>query len=411
MNPNKKSELASWLVKTKGLLNPADQEAEIAKMAAQCPAATATEKNLVDDVDKAYEVMLIQTGAGAVSPTEVSGAPAVKPTSQISAAEELQISKTLMAQSQDRANVSANTTIESYILDRPAPDQYIPAGTKGTIVEKGWTTLMEQINSGKYTVLPDDGEDVPAEKRIASTTNFNLLKAAAEKNEPVEVYIGGLNKRPIGYLVNKGTAIGSGTAPVQMTREQLEQFLIMETAGYIIASETKPGAKLRYIAGHADPTTPGQMTPSKTQLADANKKAAIEAGSYDVSRETTNDVVPTTVKSTLQFRVKVNGQTLKDGVTPKTITKRVSLKADIPTLQRKPAYIDVFGTGLRESNGDLLEVPTGDQAKKIQEAQRAAIAALRAKAQDPAQVADLADIADKLAAFDAPTSQAPSATL
>lgn len=410
---NKKSQLATWLVKNKGIIVPEQQDTEIVKMAAQCPVATATEKGLVDDVDKAYEVMLIQTGAGSVDPTATSAPAVTSPVSAISAAESLQISKTLLAQQQDRAGVSANTTIEMLILDRPAPSEIIPAGTKGVIVEKGWKSFLAKIEgpNPEYKVLPDDGEEIDAAKRIASTTNFNTLKAAFEASTAVDVYVGGLNKKPIGYMVNKGTAVGAGSSPVQMTREQLEQFLVMDTAGYVIASETKPGAKLRYVKGRPDPSKPGQSTAGKTILADANKKAAIEAGSYDVSREKTTEVETTTCKSALQIRVEVIGKTLSDGVTPKTVTKRISLKADLPTLDRKPVYVDVFGTGIRETNSDLQEIPTGEQAKKISEAQRNAIAALRQKASDPAMLSDLAEIADKLAAFDTQATQSPAAVV
>lgn len=406
----KKAELSKWLT-TKGILLPADADAEIAKMAQQCPAATATDKGLTTDVDKAYEVMLIMQGSASVAPTETVAPVATAPVDTVSTAEKQQIARTLAAQGQDRAAVSANSSIDQLILDRPDPKDIIPAGTKGTIVEKGWQSLQDKINNGTYTVMADDSDEVEADKRIASTTNYNALKAAFENQTPVEVYVGSLNKKPIGYIVNKGTAVGEGTTPVQMTREQLEQFLVLDTAGYILASDVKPGAKLRYVKASTSKTDPGKTKPGKTMLADANKKAAIEAGSYDVSREKTANVETTTCKSALQFRVRIKDKFAKDGTTPLTKTIRVSLKADLPTLERKAKYIDVFGTGIRESNGDLKEVPTADQAKKITEAQLSAIAALRAKAQDPLQIADLAGLADKLSAFDAPSAQAPNVTM
>ena len=410
MNAQKKAELASWLVKSKGILNPEDQEKEIAKMAAQCPEAMAKEKGLVDDVDKAYETMQILTHA-VTDPTKLQVPAATQPSQAVSAEEELRISKTLLQQSQDRAQVSANTSIDELILDRPDPKDIIPAGAKGAIVEKSWNNLMEKINSGTYTVMPDDGDDVDASKRIASTTNFNILKAAFEAGTPVDIYIGGLNTRNIGYVVRKGSAVGSSSEAVQMTREQLTNFVVVETAGYITASDNKPGVKLRYIKGKADAANPGKTTPGKTILADANKKAAIEAGSYVISREKTSEVASTGCKSALQFRVIVKDKFMKDGHTPMTRTLRVSLKADLPTLVRKPQFVDVFGTGERESNGDLREIPTGEQAKKISEAQRNAIIQLRMKANDPAMVGELAEISDKLSAFDAPKSQAPTVTM
>lgn len=407
---NKKAELAAYLVKSKGLLNPADQEAEIAKMAGLCPEATAREKGLADDVDKAYEVMLIQTNQQ-VAPTATVAPVATQPGAAISAQEELQISKTLLAQKDDRAAVSMHSSIDSLVLDRPDPKDIIPTGTKGMINKKSWETFIDKIEKGTYTVCPDDGEGVDPEKRIASTTNFNTLKAAFEAGTPVDVYIGKLATRPIGYIANLGNKVGKGAELKQMTREMMEQFLVMNTAGYILASDTKPGARLKYIQGHASNTNPGEQVQGKVILADANKKAAIESGSYEVSREATAEKTSQGCKSALQIRVTVKDKFMKDGTTPLTRTVRISLTAELPTVVRKPKFVDVFGTGERESNADLTSIPTGDQAKKISEAQRNAIAMLRKKAKDPMQLADVAEIADQLAAFDAPASQTPNVTM
>lgn len=411
MNEKKLAELKNFIVKTKGIINPTEQNDEIALMAANCPKATAEEKGLTTDVDKAYETMLIMQGT-AVNPT-LTQTPAVstQPAPMISAQEELQISKTLLQQDADRRAVSANSSVDMLVFDRPAPSEYIKPGTTGMIVEKGWNNLMEKIKDGTYTVMPDDDDSVEADKRIASTTNFNTLKAAFESKTPVEVYIGNLVTKAIGYVIKKGTVTGTAATPERMRKERAEQFVVMETSGYILAGDTKPGLKLRYIKGKVDASNPGKSTQGKTVLADANKKAAIEAGSYVVSREVTSETADSTCKSALQFRVTVKGKFMKDGVTPQTRTIRVSLKSALPVLTRKPEFIDEFGTGEREANGDLLEVPTGDQAAKINDAQRHAIAQLRQKANDPAKVGELAGIEDKLKAFDVPVSQAPSAVM
>lgn len=409
---DKKQELAMFLAQTKGIIDPASQEAEITKMANDCPTATAAEKGLATDVDKAYETMLIMKGQQSQAPATATSAPvATMPTSGISAAEELNIVNTLAAQRQDRAAVSANTSLEQLILDRPEPKDIIKSGTMGTIVEKGWANLMEKIEKGIYRVKPDDGEEIDAEKRIPSTTNFNALKAAHDAGKAVEVMIGKLNTKPIGYMVRKGTNTGTAQQPEQMTREGLERFMILETAGYVLASDTKPGARLRYVKARQNANSPGVSSQGKTMLADANKAAAIESGSFVISREITNDVESTSCKSALSFRVEVAGKTMKDGVTPVTRTVRVGLKSDLPILRRKDEFVDVFGTGERESNSQLLAPPTGKQAQGIEEAQRKAIAALRQKSMDPNQAASVADINEQLQAFAAPASQAPGVTL
>lgn len=406
---NKRAELAEWLVKNKGYINPEKQEEELQKMAAQCPEATAQEKGLVDYVDKAYEVMLIMTQQTA--PTVRQAAVPTTPVSGVTAAEELAIANTLMQQQATRNAVSANSSIESLVFDRPDPSTYIAAGTTGLIVEKSWKNFMDKITNGTYTVMPDDGEDVEASKRILSTTNFEKLKAAQAAGQPVQIHIGGLTTRPIGYISNVGSNTGAANTPRQMTRAMMEQFVVMDTAGYILASDTKPGVKLRFVSGKADPSQPGKRSPGKTILADTNKKAAVEAGSYVISKEPTAEKQTTTCKAVDCIRVKVAGKFMKDGITPQVRTIRMSVKADLPVLVRKPEFIDVFGTGERNSNADLTEIPTGDQAKKISEAQRNAIAMLRQKAQDPAAVVELADISDKLAAFDVKPAQSPAAVM
>lgn len=395
----KRSELANYLVKNKGKINPVDQDEEIKKMAAQCPEATAAEKGLTTDIAKAYEVMLITTGANN-TPAVTQTAAVTSPMSAVSAQEELAISKTLMAQRGDRAAISANSAIDSLLLDRPAPADVIPAGTKGTIVKTSWENLQKKIKTGEYTVRPDDGEDVDADKRVASMTNYNTLKAAFEGNTPVDVYVGKLSTRPIGYKARLGSLTGQADASKQMTRAQMEKFLVMDSAGYILSSENKPGVKLKYIKAKTDSKNIGKTKPGRTILADANKKKAIEAGSYEITRQVTANTQQTSCKSALNFKVTVKDKFMKDGVTPLVRTIRVSLQAVLPTLERKEEYLDVFGTGERESNDDLSQIPTGEMAAKINNAQLKAIALLRQKQNDPTSIGEIADIADKLKAFD-----------
>lgn len=408
MDDNKKrAELANWLVKSKGLVNPAEQDAEVTKLAAQCPDATAKEKGLTTDVAKAYEVMQITLGQN-TSPTQVQTPTPTAPMSAVTAQEELSISKTLATQRDQRAAVSQNTAIDKLLLDRPAPADIIPAGTKGMINKTSWENIQKKISSGEYTVRPDDGEDIDKEKRVASTTNYNQLKAAFESNSPVDVYIGKLSTRPIGYMVRVGSITGTSDAPKQMTRAALERYLILETAGYILSAENKPGAKLKYIKEKVDSKNIGKTKPGRTILADANKKNAVAAGSFDITRQKSANTAVTSCKSDLQFKVTVKDKYMKDGVTPLVRTIRVSLTATLPVLERKEQYIDTFGTGERESNDDLSQVPTGDMAAKINNAQMKAIALLRQKQNDPTAVSEIADIADKLAAFDSAAGAQPA---
>lgn len=411
---DKKKELEQYIMKRDGIFEATEVEAQITKMASMLPSAIAEEKGLTTDVDKAHELMLIETKQTAqpVAPTDTTSPQSTLPTSGITAKEELAIARTLFSQRETRAAVSANSAIEELILDKPDPHDIIPKGTEGMINEKSWKGIMDKIEKGDYIVKPDDGPEVDADKRIASTTNFEKLKAAQAAGKPVPVMIGKLNTNPIGYNVRKGSVTGQSQTIEQMKRSKLERFVVMETAGYILASESKPGVQLKYIKGRTDQNNPGVVTQGKTILADANKKEAIKAGSYVISREITKELEPTNCRSEMAFRVIVKGKTMKDNVTPLTRTIRLTLKADIPTLKRKDEFIDEFGTGEKEGNAQLLNLPTEKQAQAIDNAQRKAMAMLRQKSLDPNTAASVADIQEQLMAFTgAGTEQAPAAAV
>ena len=398
----KKQELAQFLI-TKGIIVPADVEAEITKMAGYLSTAIAEQKGLTTDIDKAYETMLTEKGqTSSVSPTQTT-AVVSQPTETISAAEKLAITKTLLAQKQDRQNVSANTSCDKLILDRPAPADYIPAGTKGVISAETWQKIEEKW-AGR--VLEDDEE-------VASRTNFEILRAAAKAGTPVDVHIGSLNKKAIGYMMSIGSVTGASNQQKPMTREQATNFVVLETDGYILAGEQTPGLKLRYIKPTASKTEPGKFTEAKTVLAEANKNNAIEAGNYIVSKKVDGtNVKEVGVKTALCFKVdtgkpKANGS---DGNIIRTV--RVTVKANIPQLVRIPELIDVFGTGERNTNSDLKTIPEGKMLMNIAQAQQHAIADLRRKLNDPEQYTAVSDLADSLKAFEAGTAgPAPSVTL
>jgi hypothetical protein len=386
----KKSELAQHLV-TKGIVAPADVEANIVKMAGTVAEATVADKGLTTDIDKAYEAMLIEKGMN-TPPATQSNSVVVAPTESLSAADSLAITKTLAAQRHDRNNVSANTTVEKLVFDRPAPTDHIPAGTTGVISAETWKAIMDKFE-GK--VCADDDE-------CPSMTNFNALKAAAENGTPVAVFRGKLNTKSIGFMMNLGSTVGSGKITKPVTREAASNFLVLEAAGYVLAGDTTPGLKLRYIKPKNDPRHPGKVIEGKTVLAEANKKAAIEAGNYVISREVdTTNVKEVGCKSELCFKVDT-GKPKSNGQGNITRLVRVTVKASIPQLVRKAEFVEVFGTDEKVSNSNLQFVPEGKSAANISAAQKHAIAALRMKLSNPDEYSAVQDYADKLKAFEAP---------
>lgn len=391
---DKKSALINYIA-SQGIFEQDAVEKEIAKMADQCPTATATEKGLTDAVDKAYEVMLIKQGAE--SPTKSTGNGATAPVPTVTDAQVTSITKTLLSQTNDRAATSQSTTIDSYIFEKPAPDEIIPAGTKGILTEKGWNNFIAKIESGEYTVCPDDGEEIDEDKRIASTTNFNTLKAAFAAKTPIDVHIGQRGTKPIGYNVRRGNTSGTAAQPEQMTREELKNFVILHTAGYILRNGDGPAVTLKAVGAKNDNAVPGATRASRTVLSDVNKRAAIENGMFEVARQVTDEMKDTSQKAALKVRVFVKGKTTKDG-SPKKLTKTFSVVASTHATEMKPAYVDKFSSTDRGDN--LATVPDKQKLEKLQLLQAKAIAELRNKASDPEGMIKYQSYAEDLAKFD-----------
>lgn len=375
---DKRTELTKYISTTKGIIDPAAVEAEIAKMAALCPPAQAQEQGATTDVDKAYITMTIETKS--VPATAAAGnvsAVATAPVIEMSMQEAAMIKRNLASQGQNRVAVSERSSIDAIVVDRPAPVDVIPANTTAVIAKEAWEKIEAKLNAADgYTVLPDDGEDVPADKRIASTSNFNELKAAAANGTPVAVHVGAQSTRPMGYLVKKGTVTGQDQTPEYMTRDELLNWVTMATAGYIVAKENASGVMLRKVKGGMDAKT-HQKKLDRVVLADKNKSAA----PVEISREVTANKVPATLKSELCFRVQYKNKFLKNGVTPKTGIVRVSLKSEVFETARKNQYIDKFGDGKKADNKNFYKAPDEKQQEKINDAIALQISTMQAKAQ------------------------------
>lgn len=367
----KKAKLAQWCM-TKGIFGPDDQEAKIKELAATYPPASAQEKGLIDVVDIAYEAWLLMEGTS-VAPT-TSTQVQTQPTSATSDAEKAFIVTKLRGEKNMRQQKTQATKINKLLLGRPAPSEYIPAGTTGVLKVEGFKDIQDKIEKGTYILLPDDAADV--EGGIASTTNYNAFLAAVANPEqhPFEVHVGKLSTRPVGYLVDTLDNTGSNATAEQMDRAEFEKFLVLHTAGYINASSANaPGAMLRYIDPKSDMNDPGKVKPGRTVVVDKNKKEAIAAGNYDiVTQVVTGTKKMATGKAAAAFKVQVAGkQTTKGDPVVRTI--RPSLSIEIPELEYKVQYADKFEV---KKDPSFTEAPDAKTSAKIYEAQVKAIADL-----------------------------------
>lgn len=398
----KKAELAKYFM-SQGIFAPDDQQAQIEKLAATYPAAKATEEGLTDVVDLAYAALVAQNQANAPKVTE--GAPVqTQPTATVSDADKSFIHSKLRSEKPVRAQKTRGTRIAKLLLSKPAPADYIKAGTTGILKKEGFEAIQKKVADGTYVVQPDD--PAGTENGVASTTNYNLFVAAMENPEahPFEVYVGKLNTRPAGYLVNTLDKAGSNTTNQQFTRAEFEKFLILETEGFVMAaSANAPGAMLRYIDPKSDPSDPGKVKPGRTVVVDKNKKEAIAAGNYEIVSQKTDKMKAATGKSALSFKVRVAGKTTAKG-DPVIKTIRASLSIEIPEMECKAEYEEKFN---QVKDTTFTEEPKGDAYNNIHNAQIKAIADLT-KAITGSTDTSLDAYAEDIAKFMKPTSQAPT---
>ena len=361
-----KSFITTHLMKEEGVIAPADVDRRIAELASQCPAAY--EAECPTDVAKAYKVLQITNKNVPANPAETQTGIS-EPVPQMTAQESKDIAKKLYNQ-KERVTVSRNSSIVKYVFDKPAPAELIQAGATGIIKKDSFQKVLDKISNGSYKVLADD-ED------CASTTNFETIKKAFEGDGKLEIYIGDLNKRPEAYIVKKGTVAGTDGETV-LTREQLKDFLVLETQGWIVSGENAPSVIIKYVEpkANANATSVGAtVKPGRTVIVDKNKAAAVEAGLFDISKEVTSESAKATVKSKLAFKVETNE--VKANGDKKVRTIRVALETQLPVLKRKDAYVEALGTGEKSTNSNFTEMPTKEQLEKIQTAQKKAIWALK----------------------------------
>lgn len=347
---SKKEQLDQYLLQ-KGILDAATMDAEIKKMAEQCPAATATEKGLTTDIDKAFETYLIMSGNASTpaSPTQAMAAMS-QPTNAATAAERAAVGKQVLDTFQDKIAVGVNSRINLYLLGRPAPATYIPEGTQGVINAESWkTSIQEKIDKGIYRVLDDTTEDG---KVIKSKSNYEALKQAMENGTPVAVHIGQLGTRPVGYILALGTATGTGSEAQVVSRQEAQQILTWKTNGYL--GEAQGAAlRLKTVTSRADKNNPGKSQTMKTVMVDVNKKMKIESGGYETIRIPSETKKTMTLKSELSFKVEDTSKTTGAQKHPTRVI-RASVSVEVPTL----VLVDKYQEKFQKTKADLSVPPT-----------------------------------------------------
>lgn len=406
MTPEEKKKALAQYAFANGYVAPEDTEKYIDSLSAACPQAVADEKGLTDRIDKAFEAMMIEQGKATIDVRETA-APTAMPTSAVTAEESQAIKAHLATEYQNLVAVSQNTLIKQIVIDNVAPSEVIAAGATGMISEKSWKSIMEKYASA---VMDNDPDDAP--NPVKSRDNFEALKQAFENGKPVEVHIGNPSNRVVAVNVQKPATAGSGVATSIMNMQEFEAFVTLETAGYVMATESTPGAKLRYVKETTDRRDPGVVKPARSVLALTRKAQTIEAGNVDVSRTVTSEVKENAAcKSELCFRVDTGKPKAKG---PGNITRliRVTVNAPVKGTVRKPEYVPALGNvGAAKGAGDLLIMPSQADMAKINKAQVTSIANLRQRIMSGDDIQAQAKYGDALKAFGVQSAPAAAVTV
>lgn len=406
MSTDEKLNVISMYAMTQGEADIAKIQSEVVPhLAKMAPQAEVDAQGLTEDIDKAYVAAAALLGADQTpsTPGTTTGAPAVttSPASTITQTELNGLRSNLYKDQAQTQAISANTSIEQFILLTPDPSTYIPAGTKGIISKETIKAALDKYN-GK--VLPDDSE-------IASTTNFKALQTAAENGTPVDVHIPALNTKVYGYMAKLGSTSSSAQEVQQKTKDEFYAFVALMGAGYVTGAANKPACIIKTIESKPDKKHPGKMKPERSVLADRNKKEAIAAGNYVTIKAVIDEMAEANCKTALAFRIDT-GKPNSNGSGNLIRTVRLTCKANIKKLETVDKFAEKFGSIGQGRNSALETPPTGNAFDAVVKAQARAIAELKAKAAEPRSVLDSTDgLAEKLKAFgDVTSTPAPTET-
>ncbi len=341
-----------WLMQ--GVLDKDEIQKRIEQMANNVPEATAKEKGLVTVDDRAYETLCIMKGNQSVPAAPTQTVQTVSaPTSTATVAETAAVRMQVQDSFNEKISVGVNSAIVMYLLGRPDPHTYIAEGTQGIIDEAGWNkSIQAKIDSGQYKVMDDYTEDG---QLVKSKSNYEALKTAMQNGTPVNVHIGGLGTRPVGYILKVGSAAGAGGTDEVYSRQEAQQLLTWKTNGYL-GEAGGAAIRLKTVAMRTDKNNPGRSSAMKTVMVDVNKKSKLDAGAYEAIREPSSTKKTMTLKSELSFKVE---DTTKMTGAQKHPTRviRASVKCEVITLQFVPKYEKKF----QKAKKDLSLPPTSEQ--------------------------------------------------
>ena len=320
---------------SQGIVMPADIDREISELAKTYPVASAKEEGIESDVVacayKAFMIMNKQNNAGtSVVPVSVAA-----PTT-VSAADKQKVGKVIQAQQKDRIKTTNATTINTLIIDKPAPVEYIPAGTTIVFTGDAKAAMLTKLAKDEAKVVADTDD-------FKSRSNYDALVLAVTNETPIEVSISDKNPmKPIGVNMDTLDSTGAGAVSRVQSIEKLREFLTMDAAGYVAPRAGKPGCRLKKVSASASAGTTGKVKKDRTVVAFVDKKEAIQSGAYVIAsrKDETGAKAKRTVRSLLTYKITTDNIVAKTGQ-PKLSTKAVTQSQELPALQYETAYAEL----------------------------------------------------------------------
>lgn len=336
----KKVELVKYLT-GKAFVDPKDQEAEIAKMAASVPAATAAEQGATTDIAKAYVAMQIERGSlgGVATANKVA-----QPTADMSPADRQRITRKVGMQMVERKKFAAASAVEQFIIAQPPQSEYIKA-TTGVVNYESWQKTLQKIENGEIKVVPED------------MSKFNEIKAKAIAGAEMAAKIN--SELPKTIKLFKVKTPDAPTAKYQ-TSDELCMLLIMKTDGKIEDpnDDTKPSVSLRIVGGKPDPKNAGATKPTKTVIAVNHKTATLGvASNYKIAkRPSTTATKDYTVRSMESFRVYTGRNNKKNEPITRVVTVPLTVSGQaLEVLDEFAAMFSKESTNAKKKAVKLLD--------------------------------------------------------
>ena len=362
----------------------------------------------LDPYEKAYAVMFKYNELDKEEPAETvpslqdveakSEAVTKPAVSMISAEQREVIEERLRVLQEDNAAYAEKTVINKLIADRSSTKELF--GTAATFIpdQDKAKALLD-----KYRGLVVDEKDEQLEDgQKSSAVIFKELEDAITAKTPLHIRVSDKISKIIGVNITTGDG-----QTVQMTMEDLKEYMLFMTNGFVAAHDGLPGAQTSTTTKQ-EKKDAVKITQARVRL--LNRKETEEQKNIEVSTEKDGTTMSMyNVRSDLSFKVYVmDGQNkvLKNPGSAKPVYKLRTIsipgRIEAPKLVRKSAYVEKFPLQDPVLYASGKQAPVGKAAENLREKHIEALASF-VNTVNPKDVS--ADIRARLEAFKSPEAK------